>query len=326
MHPADVRENDFFTRSYAMPVWILVLLLLLVNFVWGSTIIVMKILFDVVTPMQAMLCRVGLAGVIYACLWKKVRVPIHKGDGKWLLLLALCEPALQLTFVSTGLNYTTASQTGAIYAFQPLMAAVGAYIFCRERINFRCLSGMAVAIMGVVLVSLLGKATAAAPAPVFGNFLVLISVAAAASFMLILKRLSPRYPFLFLCAVQSIVGTVYFIIPASLDPLPVSMTAQAWAALLFLGLGPGFGVYLIYNYALTRLKAAHVGLFSNLIPVFSLLLAYLILGERLEPLQYMGALLVLCGVIWAGSPEQVDASNDTPLTSQRSTACDTKLS
>lgn len=307
-----------------MPVWILVLLLLLVNFVWGSTIIVMKILFNVVSPMQAMFCRVGVAGIIYLCLWKKVRVPIHKGDGKWLLLLALCEPALQLTFVSTGLNYTTASQTGTIYAFQPLMAAVGAYFFCQERISVRCLTGIGIAITGVVLVSLLGKATAAAPAPLLGNFLVLVSVAAAAGFMLILKRLSPRYPFLFLCAVQSLVGTAYFLIPASLDPLPVNMTAPAWAALLFLGLGPGFGVYLVYNYALTRLKAAYVGLFSNLIPVFSLLLAYLILGERLEPLQYLGALLVLCGVIWAGSPEQVDTPENTTLNPQRSAACNTK--
>jgi drug/metabolite transporter (DMT)-like permease len=303
-------------KIFPVPVWFLVLLLLLVNFVWGSAIIAMKIIFNVVTPMQAMLFRVGVAGVIYLCLWRKVRVTVQKRDGKWLLLLALCEPALQLTFVSTGLNYTTASQTGVIYAFQPLMAAAGAYVFYRERISVRCLTGILIAIVGVMLVSLLGKATASAPAPLLGNFLVLLSVVAAAGFMLILKRLSSRYPFLFLCAVQSLVGTAYFIIPASVDPLPVAMTAQAWLVLLFLGLGPGFGVYLVYNYALTRLKAAYVGLFSNLIPVFSLLLAYLVLGERLEPLQYLGALLVLCGVIWAGIPEQVETPGAATLNAQ----------
>lgn len=57
-------------------------------------------------------------------------------------------------------------------------------------------------------------------------------------------------------------------------------------------------------FVLIALAVVHVILFSNLIPVSTLLLAYVVLGETLNVYQYGGAALVLAGVLLAGAPEE----------------------
>lgn len=109
----------------------------------------------------------------------------------------------------------------------------------------------------------------------------------------------------------SIRVTILFLpgsVPVSASvPAPETLPWEAIVALVYLGLGITFLVYFVINYALTRIKAAHVILFSNLIPVSTLLLAYLVLGETLNAFQYGGAAMVLCGVLLAGAPEEAGA-------------------
>ena len=300
----------------------LAVLLVCANLTWGGVFIASKIALEHFAIGQILFGRVVFAALCYVLLARKV-FPVknyRKGDWKWLLAMMLCEPCMLFSFETLGLSYTTASQAGMIVACCPLLTAVGALIFYRENIGRRGLIGIAIAISGVALVSLNGAASESAPNPFLGNVFMLLSATAAASYALIFKRLAGRYSFLFLSAIQCFGGVIFFLpgsgilsllpsdvipafVPASaLNPLP-DAPASAWAAIVYMGLLVSFFSYFIINYAITRLKAAHVLLFSNLIPVFTLLLAFLILGERLLPLQYGGAALVMAGVLFAGVPE-----------------------
>jgi drug/metabolite transporter (DMT)-like permease len=66
--------------------------------------------------------------------------------------------------------------------------------------------------------------------------------------------------------------------------------------IVFLGLCCSALGYWLYNYALEILDVAVSSVFINLIPVVTVIAGYCILGDRLTPLQWAGAVLVVAGV------------------------------
>lgn len=290
---------------------VLFVLLVLAHLIWGGAFIVLKIVLASLTVSQVLLGRVLLAALIYAVLWPRIPKPDYRrGDWKYLGLLALCEPFLLFTFETLGLRYTTASQAGMIVACVPLTVAVGAYFLYRETVRRRSMAGIALAVLGVVIVSAFGGEVSGAPNPLLGNFFMACAVLSGTCYALTVKHLAARYSFLFLSAVQVFGATLLFLPGALMDPLPASLSWEVLGGIAYLGIGLTFCVYFLINYALTRVKAAHVILFSNLIPVFTLLLAFFILDERLNAIQYAGAALVMGGVLLAGAPEETAASDE----------------
>ncbi len=292
-----------------MPTTLLFILLIIAHIVWGGGFIVIKLLIGSFTLPQILLGRVFMAAVIYALIWHKIPKPTYqKGDAKFLILLALCEPFLLFSFETLALAYTTASQAGMIVACAPLAAAIGAFLIYREKVSQRCGMGIALAVAGVVIVSAFGASDGEATHPLLGNAFMLCAILSSTAYALTIKHLSERYSFLFLSAIQVFGATLLFLPGALAGPMPQEISWGALGSFLYLGVGLTFFVYFIINYALTRIKAAHVILFANLIPVSTLILAYLILGERLATLQYMGAVLVIGGVLLAGAPESSETT------------------
>jgi len=296
-----------------MPTAFLFLLLIVAHVIWGGGFIVIKLIMGSFTLSQVLFGRVVLAAVIYAVLWKWIPKPEYrKGDWKFLGLLALCEPFLLFSFETLGLSYTSASQAGMIVACAPLTAAIGAFLIYREKVSRRCGMGIVFAVAGVVIVSAFGADDGVARNPLLGNFFMLCAVLSSTAYALTIKHLAERYSFLFLSAIQVFGATLLFLPGALSGPMPEAISWEAIGSMIYLGVGITFFVYFIINYALTRIKAAHVILFANLIPVSTIILAYFILGERLAPLQYMGAALVICGVLLAGAPESTEAGEELP--------------
>ncbi|WP_300669151.1 DMT family transporter [Desulfoluna sp.] len=294
-----------------MPTALLFLLLVVAHIIWGGGFIVIKLLIGSFTLPQILLGRVFLAAVIYAFIWHKIPKPEYrKGDLKFLILLALCEPFLLFSFETLGLACTSASQAGMIVACAPLAAAIGAFLIYREKVSPTCCIGIALAVAGVIVVSAFGADDGAATRPLLGNFFILCGVLSSTAYALTIKHLAERYSFLYLSAIQVFGATLLFLPGALAGPMPAEISWAALGSFVYLGVGLTFFVYFIINYALTRIKAAHVILFANLIPVSTLVLAYFILGERLLPLQYLGAALVVGGVLLAGAPESSEVTEE----------------
>jgi drug/metabolite transporter (DMT)-like permease len=72
-----------------------------------------------------------------------------------------------------------------------------------------------------------------------------------------------------------------------------------WAHVIFLGIFCSAISYWLYSLALRDLGVGTSSLFINFIPVISAIGGFFILGERLRPLQWLGAALVLAGVYLA---------------------------
>jgi drug/metabolite transporter (DMT)-like permease len=274
---------------------------------WGSSFIALKVAFAELPAMWVIFGRMALGSLVFLLAWRwRGRMQYRPGDWKFLLGLAACEPCLYFLFEALALQNTSASQAGMVTALLPLLVAVGAFIFLRERISRTTLAGFLIALVGAVWLSLAGSADEHARNPLLGNFYELLAMLCATGYTLLLKHLSARYSPFLLTAMVAFVGTLFFLPLALLDdPLPREVSALGLGAVAYLGVLVTVGAYGLYNFGVSRLPASQASGFTNLIPVFTLVFAMLLLGERLNSMQLCAAFLVFAGVAlsqWRSAP------------------------
>lgn len=280
----------------AQPVAICALLLAML--LWGSSFAALKIAFAAYESMWVIFLRMLLVALCFLFLRRRVlQFRYQRGDGWRLLWLSLAEPCLYFSFEAQALQHTSAAQAGMIVGLLPLLVALLAHFWLGERVTRWMIAGSVLALAGVAGLSLLGQPSAQAPNPLLGNFLELLAIICAAAYCVQLKALSARYSPFTLTALQGFSGTLFFLPLALLQPAPAQLDWPALAAIFYLGVVVTFGAYLCYNVAISRLPVTVASTFSNLIPVFSLLIAWLLLDERLSQAQLLCALLVIAGVL-----------------------------
>jgi len=185
-----------------------------------------------------------------------------------------------------------------ITSMLPLMVALSAGFFLGERISSRTLGGFVVAAAGAIWLSMGGTGTEAAPHPALGNFLEFMAMVCATGYTILMKRLSKELHPFFLTGLQAFAGALFFA-PVLLLPSvrATSLSVNGWLAVLYLGTVVSVGAYGLYNYGISRIPASQASAFVNLIPVFAILLGFLLLGERLTVWQWLACGLVFGGVL-----------------------------
>jgi len=267
------------------------------SLLWGASFIAMKAAMTAFSPMFIVFARLALGATLMLWLLRKQGGVIPpRRDMAPILFMTLCEPCLYFTFEAKALQYTQAAQAGMITAMLPLMVTAAAAFFLKERMGARSLFGLFLAVVGVVCISLAGKESAGAPNPLLGNFLEFLAMVSAMGYIITAKTLGERHSPLFLTAMQAIMGTIFFAPVLFFVPLPDSFPFMPSLAVVFLAVGVTFAAFVLYNYGVSKVEASRASVFINLIPVFTLVMAWLFLDERLTPGQYLGVAVVFCGV------------------------------
>ncbi|MGH8355145.1 MAG: DMT family transporter, partial [Pseudomonas sp.] len=284
--------------AHARARWLAVGCLVVAMALWGSSFIALKLAFVEWPPLWVIFGRMALGSLVFLLAWRwHGRVDYRAGDWRYLLGLAVCEPCLYFIFEALALQRTSASQAGMITALLPLLVAMGAFLVLRERITRTTLAGFLLAVLGAVWLSLAGEADQHAPAPLLGNFYEFLAMLCASVYTLLLKHLSARYSAFILTAMQAFVGALFFLpLAAASAPWPGAISGLGLGAVLYLGVVVTVGAYGLYNFGVSRLPASQASGFINLIPVFTLGFAALLLGERLSGVQLLAAGLVFAGV------------------------------
>lgn len=281
--------------------------LLVAVLLWAGSFPALKIAFRTYDPMVVIFGRMLLGSICLLLMARNFsQVNYKPGDWKLLLLMGVCEPGFYFVFEAEALQHTDASQAGMICAMVPIMVAFAAKIVLKETLSKRTAIGFAVAIAGAVLLSLLAAPSKDAPNPALGNFFEFLAMICATGYMITLKFLSNRYNPWFLTMIQACIGAVFFfpllflpstVLPTSFDPMGIG-------AIAFLGIVVTIGGYGLYNLGMSKIPAGQASAFINLIPVFTLLLSWLILGEQLSLPQYACCGLVLLGVWYSQGKEK----------------------
>ena len=272
--------------------------LVLAMLIWGSTFMAMKVVVTEISPMVVIFLRMIIGSAVFILAWRWVSkgVEYRKGDWKYLAGMALFEPCLYFIFEGLALKYTSAGQAGMITAMLPLMVAVGAFVFLHERISKRQLSGFLLAMAGVIWMTLGSVQNEHASNPLLGNFLEFMAMVCAMGYTLMMKHLTERYPAMFLTALQSFIGAVFFLPLALGSEWPENISIEQWGILLYLGVIVTLGGYGLFNYSLTYVKATVAVAYINLLPAISLIYAMIFLGERMSLEQWIAVAVIFFGV------------------------------
>jgi len=280
--------------------WLPIACLVLAALLWASSFIALKLAFQLFHPMLVIFGRMALASICFLFFLGKFKgIRYRKGTAKYILLMCFCEPCLYFIFEARAIENTSASQAGMITAMLPLMVAIAASLFLKEPVSKKTLSGFVMTILGACWLSLSSESSQAAPNPILGNFFEFVAMICAAGYIVTFKRLAPHYSPFLLTGIQAFVGSIFYLpvmltttasIPMHIEPAPA-------LAVVYLGTVVTLGAYGLNNFGVSRIPASQASAFANLIPVFSVFLAWLILGERFTLMQYAASLMVMAGVI-----------------------------
>ena len=266
---------------------------------WASSFIALKIAFRGFDPMIVIWGRMLVGTICFLIFYQQLKkVKYRKGDFKYLLFMAVCEPCIYFIFEAQALQLTTASQAGLITSMLPLMVALGARLILKETVTTKTIIGFSVAITGACWLSLSGESTLSAPNPLLGNFLEFLAMVAATGYTLSLKHLTARYSPIFLTALQSWTGALFFsfFLVSPNTNIPTEFPLLPTLAVIYLGSFVTLGAYLAYNFGVSKIPANQASAYINLIPVFTIILGFLVLGESFTIAEYCASSLVLIGV------------------------------
>lgn len=205
------------------------LALLLAMVFWSTSYVALRIALSALDPFTVMAGRMGVATLLFLPLWGTLLRDLRrKGQWRWLLLMAFAEPCCYFLLETRALCLTTASQAGMVISLLPLITAVVAWRLLGERVSLRGWAGFALAVAGVVWLSLQSAVDETATAPVLGNFLEGLAMVCAALYTVLARRLSAAYAPLQITAVQSFVGMSFFAGLLALAPLDHTPVCCMW--------------------------------------------------------------------------------------------------
>ena len=285
-------------------------LLTLASIIWGVSFIITKQLFlteSHITVFIIMTFRLFLATAVAVpslLLLHKLE-PIRPGHLKWFLLLALCEPFIYSICETSGVQLVSGSMASIVVATIPLFVPFGMAIAFKQKIRPVTLIGIVLSLVGLSVMLLFGgqgnlDANPIGLAWLFGAVLI------AVVFTIMLVKLIDHYQPITITVYQHLFGLLYFLpvmLIADGSNLPLlSYSPRMILLLLILGVFCSTLAYIFYNIGVAKLGATSACIFTNVIPVFSLVAAILIGQEQLTWSKPIGIIIVVAGVILAQLP------------------------
>ncbi|WP_411151771.1 DMT family transporter [Streptomyces sp. A30] len=280
------------------------LILLLVAIVWGSSYLSAKTATAALPVLVVLFARYAISAI--ACL---ALVASRGASRRWTrpelrvgALLGGTQAAV-LVLETYGVAHTSAANAGLIISLTivltPLLDRTSGG--GRLPLTFFAAAGLCVLAVGFLL-SGTGLHTVRT-----GDLLMLAAAAVRAGHVTLVGRLSVGRTLrpLHLTAVQSLVGSVLFLAPATAHVGTLAhSTASTWAQLVYLALFCSLFAFLAQTWAVQRTSASRASLLLGTEPVWAVMVGIGLGGERLTVLSALGASLMVAGTYWGQAIER----------------------
>jgi drug/metabolite transporter (DMT)-like permease len=286
---------------------------------FGSSVVAVRVTVQEVPPLSLAVLRFGQGGLLLVFVLLLVGgrnvLRVKWRDLPLLVLLgAIFFAVFPVTF-NASLRLIEASRGALLLATIPLWSALLAWISRSERLAPRQFVGVLISLAGVGLaLAERGAGGQGGLQTLAGDALMLVTALCGAAYGVLAQRAFARYAALTVTAYAMVLGTL-LLLPAAVAEGLVGVLPrqdrQTVALLLFLGVFGGALGFFLWTFALTRLTPTQVAVYINLNPLVAILLAAVLLAERLTLVFAMGFGAVLVGVLLVNWPKRtkVEPSN-----------------
>ena len=274
-----------------------------VALIWGINIPIMKIGLDQVDVFVFNAIRLAISAmVLVAFALRERRRGLLPGPGIkiWHLLIygVMVSAVYQLMFL-IGIDSTTAGNTALIIATVPMWTALLARIFIGERLKRLAKLGLAIALVGTVIVALQKGDVTAGREHLRGNLLILGAALVWAGGTVyskpLLKRISPMQ----LAASAAIIALpmhVIFAVGRYELSLPALHSPSLWLIIIYAGVLSSGLSQPMWHFGVRQAGASHAAIVQNLIPLVAIVVAWASRGEIPTTAQVLGGTLILGGL------------------------------
>lgn len=268
---------------------------------WGLSFVWYKQALSHFGPISLVLSRlvVSLPLVVISALLLKRLKRIEKKDIPTFALLAFLEPFLYFIGESSGMQYVSSTVASIIITTIPIFTSILAYFFLNEKMTPLNFLGVALSFMGVLFVVFADRENMQATYK--GILLMLLAVFAAMGYGFVIKKIAHKYNSLTIVSTQNLFGIIYFI-PIYFIFEHQDMVSKNWnfsmvKDMLYLAVFASTLAYLGFIEGLRKIGVSKATVFTNFIPVFTAIFAYILLQEPIGSYKIAGISLAICGLI-----------------------------
>jgi drug/metabolite transporter (DMT)-like permease len=204
----------------------------------------------------------------------------------------------QLAF-TVGLDHTAATNSALILSTVPTVVALFAGVLGLERVTHRMWLGIVLGTLGVGLV-IATRGVGFSSATLLGDGLTILAVLFWAGYTVGLRAVPGSVSSLRVTTVTTLAGTPGLVlagVPGMLRLEWDGISFAGWAGLAYAAVFSLVLAYLLWNRSVKAVGGTRTAIYMCVTPLFAGAGAWLLLGERPHPLQGLGAVLIVAGVL-----------------------------
>ena len=270
-------------------------------FFWGMSYVWSKVVFKEYSPLTTIYFRLLISFVVlflFGYVTGQLK-PIRKEDRMLFLGSAFLNPFLYFVGENYGLSLVPASLSAIIVATIPLFAPFAGWYFFREKLRPLNVAGLLISFGGLLLIIL--NDDFRLNANPLGLLLLFLAVFSAVFYVVVLKKLTAKYNPVTIITWQNMIGSLYFLPffliidgPVFVETKPGVLTV---VSLFMLGIFASSVAYVLYTLVVKYLGVIKSSLYTNLIPVFTVIFSFYVLGESFTLKKIAGMAIVIAGVV-----------------------------
>ena len=268
--------------------------LLSVTLFWGTTFIVSKIALTEISLLNYLAIRLTIAAFVMNLIAFRFRNELNKStimDGIIIGIFLFFSYFFQMW----GIQYTSASNAGFITGMHVALVPIFSVLFFKDKPQLASVIGVILAFTGLFLLS--GGSLSNLN---IGDFLVFVCALTVTFHVIFTGKFAPKHNIYLLTAVQlsttAILSIIFVFFSSNLF---VELTLNLFAVLTYLALFGTVFTFLMQTAMQRFTTSTRTALVFAMEPVFAALFAYLIAGETMTVLGWMGGVLILGGMVVA---------------------------
>lgn len=226
---------------------------------------------------------------------------INKRDFLILLLQALSGVFLFSIFMLYGLTLTTAIEAGIITSTIPAVTGGLAFLYLKEKLTKSVGVGILLAVIGTLIINVFGSFSniERGSYPIVGNLLIFGAVISEALFIIFGKFVTQRVSPLAISTIISVLGAILFLPFSLYEGYQFNfeeVSIAEWGLIFYFGIVVTVIAFILMYQGISKVPASTVGVLTGVLPISSVILSVLILGEEISFIHLIGIVIILTAI------------------------------
>lgn len=282
------------------------IIMVIVSFFWAGSFVAGKFSAPEVPAFSSSFLRLGLATVmLFPIVWFKTKgkMKIARSDLKTIIALGVIGMFGYQVLFFISVKYTTVIATSTINSMNPLFVTLILAFVLKDKINLKTGIALLISFFGVVMAITDGNfGILIDQALNIGNLFMAVAILCWSIYGVISQvsginlRYEPITVTFYAFLIASILLLPFFIFEQPWVFMP-EMTGNGWTAILYMAIFPSVIGYSLQQESIKAIGIQKTSIFINLVPIFSMGLSIIMLGDSFSIAKGIAILAVIVGVV-----------------------------